>query len=367
MAKVKKEPENLEGARSTAENAAVALTAEERLKLASERFERADEGARARVERQIKNMEESASEAKRRESEMKKSRTAAEKQAKSVTERKLAELAYAENYRKKLLKDKERMLSAAKAKEMQKKADADAAAREAVENEIKELLENERREADERRARTDAALKKAAEAKERAMRAEEEKPSSHSEDVAMPENENADSPKAEAVEDAVAPAAEAVENSAEESAPAEQSEAAIEEISAPDALADDDMVFRLPEIKLNAPKRAAEESREVPAEGVLDAPVSQPVPDYSNYNMQGAPAFNPAAFGSFFPNTAPASQAKSASDEADGEYTKRLDELSDQLALHRGELDAIRAERERILAERSAAAEKKAIQAAKNI
>ena len=91
MAKVKKEPENLEGARSTAENAAVALTAEERLKLASERFERADEGARARVERQIKNMEESASEAKRRESEMKKSRTAAEKQAKSVTERKLAE------------------------------------------------------------------------------------------------------------------------------------------------------------------------------------------------------------------------------------------------------------------------------------
>ena len=106
MAKVKKEPENLEGARSTAENAAVALTAEERLKLASERFERADEGARARVERQIKNMEESASEAKRRESEMKKSRTAAEKQAKSVTERKLAELAYAENYRKKLLQNK---------------------------------------------------------------------------------------------------------------------------------------------------------------------------------------------------------------------------------------------------------------------
>ena len=105
------------------------LTHEQKLSMASEKVVRAREDSLRRIEERVKSLEESELEAKQRSEEMKKSRAEAEKQAKLVVERKLAEFSYAENYRKKLLKDKEKNISASKARELQRKADAQEKAR----------------------------------------------------------------------------------------------------------------------------------------------------------------------------------------------------------------------------------------------
>ena len=146
------------------ETSAVSLT--DKLNQAAERMTRVTSGNQDKKAEQARLLKEAEAEAARRRKEADAARKEAEKQAKTVADRKLAEYAYAENYRKKLLKDKESNISAAKARDMQKKADAEARRRAEIEKDINDLLEAEMREAEERRARQDAALERARAAKE---------------------------------------------------------------------------------------------------------------------------------------------------------------------------------------------------------
>ena len=152
-------------AENEAQNAP-AVSLEDKLNLAAERMTRVTSGNQDKKAEQARLLKEAEEDAARRRKEADAARKEAEKQAKTVADRKLAEYTYAENYRKKLIKDKENNISAAKARDMQKKADAEARRRAEVEREINELLEAEMREAEERRARQDAALERARAAKE---------------------------------------------------------------------------------------------------------------------------------------------------------------------------------------------------------
>ena len=143
-----------------------AVSLAEKLNQAAERMTRVTSGNQDKKAEQARLLKEAEADAARRREEAVLARREAEKQAKTVADRKLAEYTYAENYRKKLLKDKEKNISASKAKDMQRKADAEARRRAEIEQEINGLLEAERREADERRARQDAALERARAAKE---------------------------------------------------------------------------------------------------------------------------------------------------------------------------------------------------------
>ncbi|MBR5242284.1 MAG: hypothetical protein IKV20_04010, partial [Clostridia bacterium] len=152
-------------AENEAQNAP-AVSLEDKLNLAAERMTRVTSGNQDKKAEQARLLKEAEEDAARRRKEADAARKEAEKQAKTVADRKLAEYTYAENYRKKLIKDKENNISAAKARDMQKKADAEARRRAEVEREINELLEAEKREAEERRARQDAALERARAAQE---------------------------------------------------------------------------------------------------------------------------------------------------------------------------------------------------------
>ncbi len=161
MAKKKELPMEAPEVKETAE-ATAELDISERLNAAHDKMMQVHEEGKAKKEEQEKLLKQADAEAKRRGAEAKKQRQDAEKQAKAVAERKLAEFTYAENYRKKLIKDKERHVSASKQKELQKKAEAAAREREEREQMIAEMLEAERRELEERAARADAALERTA-------------------------------------------------------------------------------------------------------------------------------------------------------------------------------------------------------------
>lgn len=143
-----------------------AVSLADKLNLAAERMTRVTSGNQDKKAEQARLLKEAEAEAARKRVEADAARLAAEKQAKTVADRKLAEYTYAENYRKKLIKDKEKNISASKARDMQKKADAEARRRAELEKEINELIDSEKREAEERRARQDAALERARAAKE---------------------------------------------------------------------------------------------------------------------------------------------------------------------------------------------------------
>ena len=143
-----------------------AVSLADKLNLAAERMTRVTSGNQDKKAEQARLLKEAEAEAARKRVEADAARLAAEKQAKTVADRKLAEYTYAENYRKKLIKDKEKNISASKARDMQKKADAEARRRAELEKEINELIDSEKREAEERRARQDAALERAWAAKE---------------------------------------------------------------------------------------------------------------------------------------------------------------------------------------------------------
>lgn len=346
------------------------LTHEQKLSMASEKVVRAREDSLRRIEERVKSLEESELEAKQRSEEMKKSRAEAEKQAKLVVERKLAEFSYAENYRKKLLKDKEKNISASKARELQRKADAQEKARLESERQIAELLEGERREAEERRARTEAMLEKAANAKKKA----EEAPvieSAPVEEVA-PAVESAppvEQPAVAAVAEKPTAAEVAMPEDKKEEAPAWQTPESMKldfdarlgkDGRVVGALKDekdsdsDDMVFRLPEMKLGASADASAAKKKEETQAQL----ADTVPQYPNeLSDQFANSYSDA-LNSFLgalqnqaaPKTsapAPAPAAVSDSNNAD------ISELAAVLALHDQELRLIREERERILAERN--------------
>ncbi len=133
-----------------------------KLNAAQELMSKLDEASKAKKEEQAKQRKQASAEAKKRDAETQKQRQDAERQAKVVAERKLAEFSYAENYRKKLIKDNEKHISASKQKELDKKAAAAARELEERNRMIAEMLEAERLEAQERAARADAALERAA-------------------------------------------------------------------------------------------------------------------------------------------------------------------------------------------------------------
>ena len=126
----------------------------DKLKAARGNINRAGADARARRSESERNQKKSESEAKARLEEAEKKLLEDEKRAQMVAEQKLAALDYAQNYRKKLLKDRQKAVSAAKLREKEAREAEEALAREAKAKEIAELLEKERSEA---RARGDRA------------------------------------------------------------------------------------------------------------------------------------------------------------------------------------------------------------------
>ena len=143
-----------------------AVSLADKLNQAAERMTRVSSVSQDKKAEQARLLKEAEADAARRRKEADAARKEAEKQAKTVADRKLAEYTYAENYRKKLIKDKENNISASKARDMQKKADAEARRRAELEREINDLIDAEKRDAEERRARQDAALERARAAKE---------------------------------------------------------------------------------------------------------------------------------------------------------------------------------------------------------
>ncbi len=134
---------------------AVAVEAEkqdisEKLKAAAGNIRRAGADARARKSEQEKDRKQSEAEAQARLEEAEKKLKADEERARLVAEQKLAALDYAQNYRKKLQKDRQKAMSAAKAREKAEREAEEAKAREERAKEIAALLEKEREEARER-------------------------------------------------------------------------------------------------------------------------------------------------------------------------------------------------------------------------
>lgn len=129
------------------------ITISEKLKLAESNINRANSNAKNRDSEKQRQNEESKAEAKEKLAEAKRQQKEYEKYAKQVAEQKLAAFEYAENYRRKLVKDKERALTAAKRKKKAEEEAALARAREEKAQEMARLIEAEREEARARSAR----------------------------------------------------------------------------------------------------------------------------------------------------------------------------------------------------------------------
>ena len=136
------------------------ITISEKLKLAEGSINRANSDAKARMSEKEKQREESKTEAKEKLAEAKRQQKEYEKYAKQVAEQKMAAFEYAENYRRKLMKDKERALTAAKRKKKAEEEAALARAREEKALEMARLIEAEREEARARSARATELLER---------------------------------------------------------------------------------------------------------------------------------------------------------------------------------------------------------------
>ncbi len=130
----------------------------EKLKAAEGNINRAALDAKVRKNEQEKSLKRTESEAKARLEESERARLESERAARLVAEQKMAAFEYAENYRKKLMRDKQRTVSAAKQRAMEEKAAAEAEQKRAREAEIAAILEKERNEARERGNRATALL-----------------------------------------------------------------------------------------------------------------------------------------------------------------------------------------------------------------
>ena len=126
------------------------LDISEKLKNAAGNIRRAGAGARTRKSESEKSRKQSEAEAQARIDAAEKKLKEDEERARLVAEQKMAALEYAQNYRKKLQKDRQKAMSAAKAREKAEREAEEAAAREQRAKEIAELLEKERNEARER-------------------------------------------------------------------------------------------------------------------------------------------------------------------------------------------------------------------------
>ena len=123
---------------------------EAKLKEAEDNIDRAKADARARRSEQDKTHKQTEAEAQSRIEETERKLQEDERLAQLVSEQKQAALDYAFNYRQKLMKDRQKAMTAAKLRERQEREAAEAAAREEKAKEIAALLEQERNEARER-------------------------------------------------------------------------------------------------------------------------------------------------------------------------------------------------------------------------
>ncbi len=164
MAKSKKisaareQDEKVISAAYSAENVDETVTIAEKLKAAEDSINRTSSDASNRKSEKEKEKANSKNEAKEKLALAERQQKEYEKQAKLVAEQKLAAFEYAENYRRKLLKDKERAVSKAKRRQQQEAEEALIREREEKAKEIERLIEMEREEARARSERAAALL-----------------------------------------------------------------------------------------------------------------------------------------------------------------------------------------------------------------
>ncbi len=138
-------------ASGTVENQeAEALSIEDKLKEAAENLKRVNADEKARKLAEEKALKKREEEAQERAEEAEKKRLEDEKLVKTIAEQKLAAFAYAEDYRKKLQRERSKAVEEQRARE---KEERDAALREQRTAEIEEHLEEAKQEAERRNAR----------------------------------------------------------------------------------------------------------------------------------------------------------------------------------------------------------------------
>ena len=125
----------------------------EKLKAAAGNINRANSSVIARQTENDLNRKRAEREARARLREEEKQRAESEKQARRAEEQRLAEFEYAENYRKKLIREQKRALEEQKLQRQQEREAREAIEREERAREIAEALEAERAEARERTER----------------------------------------------------------------------------------------------------------------------------------------------------------------------------------------------------------------------
>ncbi len=129
---------------------------EDKLKAAAGNITKAHASHRERNSELVKRRLKAEKESKARIEEAEKRREATEKHAQQVAEKKIAEFDYAQNYRKKLLKEREEAMTAAKQRKAEAREEAIREAKEARDQSVASYLEMERKEAQERSDRADA-------------------------------------------------------------------------------------------------------------------------------------------------------------------------------------------------------------------
>lgn len=130
----------------------------DKLKEAAGNIQKASIDARSRRSEQEKSQKQLEEETQEKIEEIEKKYQEDERLAQVVAEQKLAALDYAQNYRKKLMKDRQKAVSAAKLREKQEKEAEAQRVREEKAKEIADVLEKERKEAHERGEKATALL-----------------------------------------------------------------------------------------------------------------------------------------------------------------------------------------------------------------
>ena len=175
---------------------------------------------------------------RKKASDAEKKRLAEQKQAKLLAEQKQAELDYAENYRRKLLKERKRAEAQRKAREKEARERAEAMANEARAKAVNEILERERAEAQARSERATALLNRVTKCavydEDGNLKLVDRTEVIGTREIAVPA-EKAEEPKAAADTAEQTVSEEPKENITEESAPAEDTAEPVGEESEPAA------------------------------------------------------------------------------------------------------------------------------------
>ncbi len=135
-------------------------TTDESLSDAKEKIDRARAEADAHKVIRTREAKERAKDEERQEAERERKKAEQEKQARDVTEARIAAMEYAETYRQRLREQKAGVVSQAKQRELQRMEEEKARAKADEQRAIQESIEREREAARERRERAESLLKK---------------------------------------------------------------------------------------------------------------------------------------------------------------------------------------------------------------